>query len=74
MRYFGPGYHRGDWPAFKSIILWLREHVSPDIWYGIDDVGCHGSPADDGLIAEHDAAWEACGEESRYGRDDEAAA
>ncbi|MEE7490667.1 hypothetical protein SAMN02799622_01846 [Methylobacterium sp. UNC378MF] len=59
VRYFGRGYHRGDWPAFKAIILWLREHVSPDVWYG--DTECAGMPADDELLAEHDAAWAASG-------------
>lgn len=70
-RYFGVGYHRGDWPAFKAIILWLREHVSPDVWYGIDEAECCIRPADDELIEEHDAAWEASGEVSWYGRDEE---
>lgn len=59
VRYFGPCYHRGDWPAFKAVIVWLREHVSPDVWYGSTDGG--GMPADDDLIAEYDAAWEASG-------------
>lgn len=61
VRYFGRGYHRGDWPAFKAVILWLREHVSPDVWYGVNECGCFGMPADDELIAEHDDAWEASG-------------
>lgn len=70
-RYFGPGYHRGDWPAFKAIIHWLREHVSPDVWYGAHEHDEHIQPATDELIAEHDAAWEASGEESWYGRADD---
>lgn len=72
VRYFGVGYHRGDWPGFKAIILWLREHVSPDVWYGIDEAECCIRPADDKLIEEHDAAWEASGQASSYGYEDAA--
>ncbi len=45
--------------------------MSPDVWYGAHEHDEHIQPATDELIAEHDAAWDASGEESWYDRGDE---
>lgn len=57
-RYYGPGYERGDWPALRAKILWLRARFGEEVMYTSDaayDPDSPLFPTTDEEIAEIDA-------------------
>lgn len=58
MRYYGPGYERGDWPTIAGAILCLRAALPLGcrVFYGGDTTD-DGPEATDELLAEYGLHW-----------------
>ena len=59
IRYFSPGYTRGDWPLTEQWLRWLLSYVSPEVYYGASEYDGPGNLVDEALLAEHRALWDA---------------